>query len=709
VPQDAIDTVASPPGRLVAGDSTIVNGLVPLYNASGATGRYTVRLSGAPNRCTEAAGFSRTVTVLPGDTAIAGYAVRCVERLHVATATTGPGTDLDGYDIVIENQDGTADTVRTGLNDTAHIAGVSPGPHTIRLADVETSCLAPAQVTPTISGLDSTLLRFQVSCPAPPPPGGLRTTLVTTSQIDIAWDSAGPDSVIAGYRIYRNGALYDSTAATAYSDPGLPAFTSFTYRISSVNRTGLEGARSGPLVVRTRDATPPTAPAALTATPVSGTRINLGWSAATDPETGVARYRIYRDGILTDSTAATAYADTGLVPSTLYSYQVAAVNPDGLEGPRSPAAQATTLDVTPPSAPGSLSATAVSASRIDLSWSAASDPESGVIRYNVYRNGIQAGTATGTSFSDVNLVPNTAYSYTVTAVNGAALEGPPSQPATATTLPDPSPPTAPTGLSASPVSSSRIDLSWNAAGDPESGVSRYRIYRDGLLADSSTTTSYADTGLTPSTTYTYTVSAVNGAGLEGPASAPAGATTPGDLTPPTAPTGLTATATGTSSIDLAWTAASDPETGIARYRIYRDGALVDSTGGTGFSDAGLTPATAYTYEVSAVNGAGLEGPRSQPATATTLPVVTTGELLVNVTTGGTIPQNPFEVLLEGSVRRTAPVTPNGTALFTGLTPGAYEVRLRNLAAGCAVTPPNPRGTTIVAGQQTQTTFAVTCQ
>ncbi|MGE0355184.1 MAG: Ig-like domain-containing protein, partial [Gemmatimonadales bacterium] len=66
VPQDAIDTVASPPGRLVAGDSTIVNGLVPLYNASGAPGRYTVRLSGAPNRCTEAAGFSRTVTVLPG-------------------------------------------------------------------------------------------------------------------------------------------------------------------------------------------------------------------------------------------------------------------------------------------------------------------------------------------------------------------------------------------------------------------------------------------------------------------------------------------------------------------------------------------------------------------------------------------------------------------------------------------------------------------
>ena len=345
-PQAAQDSVPAPPGQVAAGDSAMVDSLVPLYNASGAPGRYTTVLSGAPNRCSDPQGMSRMVTVLPGDTAIAGYAVRCVERLHVATATSGPGTDPDGYGVVILHQDGTSDTIPVGTNDTAHIAGVVPGQHTLQLTGVETSCQAPAPQAVTVSADDSTLVRLTVSCPAPPPPTGLQATQVTTTGISLAWNAAGPDSVIAGYRIYRNGTLHDSTAGTTYSDTGLPPFTTFSYAVSSVNQSGLEGTRSATLAVRTLDATPPTAPQNLTAAANGGFEVDLAWSAASDPETGVARYLLYRDGALFDSTTARAYADTTLSPGVTHTYAVSAVNGAGVEGALSSPATATTPVIT---------------------------------------------------------------------------------------------------------------------------------------------------------------------------------------------------------------------------------------------------------------------------------------------------------------------------------------------------------------------------
>jgi hypothetical protein len=340
-PAAPIDTVLAPPGNVGATDSTVVTDLVPLYNASGAPGRYTVALAQAPNRCVEAAQYQRSVTVFSGDTAVADFVIQCVERLQVRTITSGPGTDPDGYLIVVVHPDGSADSVPAGINQVTGIAGLVPGDHTILLADVEPSCTAPAPVTRAISGSDSTLVTLSAGCPAPPPPAGLRSTLIATDRIDLAWDPVTSGGV-ALYRIYRNGVLHDSTTGTTFSDLGLPPFTQFAYQVSSVNTTGLEGARTRPVLVRTGDATPPSAPTNLAATPVNSGRIDLAWSAATDPETGILRYRIYRDAVLLDSTTGTAFIDGNLAAGTPYSYEVSAVNGDGLEGPRTPPALATT-------------------------------------------------------------------------------------------------------------------------------------------------------------------------------------------------------------------------------------------------------------------------------------------------------------------------------------------------------------------------------
>jgi hypothetical protein len=94
-----------------------------------------------------------------------------------------------------------------------------------------------------------------------------------------------------------------------------------------------------------------------------------------------------------------------------------------------------------------------------------------------------------------------------------------------------------------------------------------------------------------------------------------------DSTPPSIPTGLTATGVSSSEVDLKWTASSDTGgSGLAGYNVFRgtqklNGAPVT---GTTFADTGLNASTAYTYTVTAVDNAGNQSDPSAPATGTTL-------------------------------------------------------------------------------------------
>jgi hypothetical protein len=97
---------------------------------------------------------------------------------------------------------------------------------------------------------------------------------------------------------------------------------------------------------------------------------------------------------------------------------------------------------------------------------------------------------------------------------------------------DATPPTTPQNLNAVPTSEFQIDLNWQAASDPESGISRYKVYRNGTFIGQSSTTSFSDTGLAENSTYVYEVLAVNGAGLESEQSAPVSAATLADTTAP---------------------------------------------------------------------------------------------------------------------------------------------------------------------------------
>ena len=196
--------------------------------------------------------------------------------------------------------------------------------------------------------------------------------------------------------------------------------------------------------------------------------------------------------------------------------------------------------------------------------------------------------------------------------------------------PDTTVPSQVSGLVASAVSSSRVDLSWSAASD-NVGVTGYEVERcqgAGCSSFAAVTTvstlSWSDTGRSPGTSYSYRVRARDAAGNTGAYSSVATAVTPAAVdNPPSAPTGLSAAAAGSGGVNLSWTAATD-DLGVATYEVERcQGAgcsgfvQVATTASTSLADTGLVASTSYSYRVRARDTGSQVGPYSSVASATT--------------------------------------------------------------------------------------------
>jgi chitodextrinase len=131
-------------------------------------------------------------------------------------------------------------------------------------------------------------------------------------------------------------------------------------------------------------------------------------------------------------------------------------------------------------------------------------------------------------------------------------------------------PTAPTNLAAGTVTATQVPLSWTASSDDQ-GVAGYRVFRGASQVGEVAGTSFTDTTVAPSTSYTYTVKAYDGGGNLSPASDPLDVTTPaGDAVPPTV--SLTAPASGaTLSGTSTLKATASDASGIAGVQFLVDG------------------------------------------------------------------------------------------------------------------------------------------
>jgi chitodextrinase len=165
-------------------------------------------------------------------------------------------------------------------------------------------------------------------------------------------------------------------------------------------------------------------------------------------------------------------------------------------------------DLAAPSAPTGLNATGVSYDSFTLNWAAATD-NVGVTRYEVMRDSIQHGYTTGLNMGFGGLTANTTYAMKVRAGDAAGNWSGWStlNVTTATIL------TAPTNLAVASKGSAFMTLSWTA-GNIGGGAPGYRVYRDGVLIATVATTYFSDWGLSPETTYAYSVKTLNGSNQE---------------------------------------------------------------------------------------------------------------------------------------------------------------------------------------------------
>ncbi len=168
--------------------------------------------------------------------------------------------------------------------------------------------------------------------------------------------------------------------------------------------------------------------------------------------------------------------------------------------------------------------------------------------------------------------------------------------------PDALAPAAPAGLFSSEIAQNRITLNWTASSELD--VCRYEVYNNGSLVGSTGASYYTISGLSPSTSYTFTVKAVDGSENVSALSTALTVSTSGiDIQLPVIPAGLSATEVTGSSFKLNWNAATD-NIGVVSYEIYKDDVWLASTAYTSYHVMALSAYTTHGMSVRAKDAAG---------------------------------------------------------------------------------------------------------
>ncbi|MEN9324088.1 MAG: hypothetical protein RL699_1868 [Bacteroidota bacterium] len=223
-------------------------------------------------------------------------------------------------------------------------------------------------------------------------------------------------------------------------------------------------------------------------------------------------------------------------------------------------------------------------------------------------------------------------------------------------------PSAITDLAASGTSFTSTNLAWTASTD-NVAVTGYDVYQGTTLKATVTTTTYAVTGLTPGTAYSFSVKAKDAAGNLSLASNVVDVTTLSDTTVPTTVV-LSASGTTAASTNLSWTAATD-NVGVTGYEVYQGATLKATVTTLTYAVTGLTAGTAYSFSVKAKDAAG--------NTSTSNTVSVTTSTVAYCTSQGTSAANDrISKVVLGTINNTSTATTgyeNFTAISTNLVRG----------------------------------------
>ncbi|WP_193210579.1 PQQ-dependent sugar dehydrogenase [Luteolibacter marinus] len=160
----------------------------------------------------------------------------------------------------------------------------------------------------------------------PGQPGNLQAA-ATDSSVALSWDAPDDNVGVEAYEIRRDGTLVATTADTAFTDAGVASETSFSYVVVALDAALNPSPGAGVTAVTLADATPPSAPQDLSASP-DFDAIGLAWSPVAD-NTVVGGYEVRRDGELIATLNSPDFVDSELPRDTPFSYSVVAFDAAG--------------------------------------------------------------------------------------------------------------------------------------------------------------------------------------------------------------------------------------------------------------------------------------------------------------------------------------------------------------------------------------------
>ena len=407
--------------------------------------------------------------------------------------------------------------------------------------------------------------------------------------------------------------------------------------------------------------------------PIIGTATKTGSTTATvafaaplsDGGSTITGYTAYSSpGNISGTSATSPITVTGLSPNTAYTFTVTATNADGTSGPSQPSNTITT-DSTVPGAPTIGTATKTGTSTATVAFLPPSSDGGVAITSYTATSSPSGITATGTSspIALTGLTSATAYTFTVTATNTVGTSSP-SQASNSITTDyiNPNSPGAPTIGTATKTGATTATVAYTApASDGGYAITSYTAVSTpggitGTLSQAGSGT-ISITGLNPGQNYTFIVFATNsqGAGINSAASN--SITT--DASAPGAPTIGTATKTGATTATVAFTEPSvNNGAAVTGYTVTSSPGGITATGTSSpILVTGLSPASSYTFTITATNSAG-----------TSVPSAASNQIVSDATTPGA-PTIGVAVKLTSTSARIpfTPPTSNGGASITSYT------------------------------------------
>ncbi len=359
---------------------------------------------------------------------------------------------------------------------------------------------------------------------APSTPTNLKANSIGNTNVSLSWKASTDNIGVVGYDIYRGSSKVGSSTTNAYNVTGLNAKTTYTFKVRAKDAAGNVSSASSGLTVTTKGGSTGGCTSAIGTYPYSeGFESGDGWTQASGDDGNWHRN--------SGGTPSSGTGPSGASQGSYYLFLEASTNNSaGQIGHNATAIlESPCFDLTKKS-----SATFSFKNHMygtDIGSLAVEGSLNGVSWKSLWSTSGSKGNTWNAI--DVNLAAYVGKKFRLRIV-GKTGNGWSSDIAiddlkitTGTTGSDTKPPSKPSNLKASSITGNSLQLSWTAATD-NVGVTGYDIFRNGSKQGSASTTTYNVSGLSPKTTYTFTVKAKDAAGNMSLASSPLRVTTKGN-------------------------------------------------------------------------------------------------------------------------------------------------------------------------------------